>query len=142
MRQVVISASHFWLHPFNSAADHQIFIAPLMLLACQSSYALGMPALYGIITQIYDVMYPCESSHIVTFCCTTLQATGQQYTITTPPVTGAYYNVRIQLNQSLGHVGFYCNPGWGGQPNQANTVAQLGNSVWQTGLIGKFSDSS
>lgn len=60
-------------------------------------------------------------------------ATGQQYTITTPPVTGAYYNVRIQLNQTLGHVGFYCNPSWGGQPNQANTVAQLGNSVWQTG---------
>lgn len=59
-------------------------------------------------------------------------ATAQTYRIVTPQASGVYYNVRIQLNQTAGHVGFYCNPSWGGQPDADSDVAQPGNAVWQT----------
>lgn len=63
-----------------------------------------------------------------------VQATAQVYRIVTPQSSGLYYNVRIQLNQSEGHAGFYCNPSWGGQPNSESDIAQPGNAVWQTGV--------
>ncbi|KAL0054583.1 hypothetical protein WJX82_011192 [Trebouxia sp. C0006] len=59
-------------------------------------------------------------------------ATAQMYRIITPNPSGVYYNVRIQVNQTEGHVGFYCNPSWGGQPQTGSTIAQSGNAVWQT----------
>ena len=68
-------------------------------------------------------------------CCACLQATAQTYRIITPNPSGVYYNVRIQVNQTAGHVGFYCNPSWGGQPQTGSTIAQSGNAVWQTGIL-------
>ncbi|KAL0029738.1 hypothetical protein WJX79_006611 [Trebouxia sp. C0005] len=59
-------------------------------------------------------------------------ATAQTFRIITPNPSGVYYNVRIQVNQTAGHVGFYCNPSWGGQPQTGSNVAQSGNAVWQT----------
>jgi len=64
-----------------------------------------------------------------------LQATAQTYRIITPNPSGVYYNVRIQVNQTAGHVGFYCNPSWGGQPQTGSNIAQSGNAVWQTGIL-------
>lgn len=68
-------------------------------------------------------------------CCACLQATAQMYRIIAPNPSGVYYNVRIQVNQTEGHVGFYCNPSWGGQPQTGSTIAQSGNAVWQTGML-------
>lgn len=59
-------------------------------------------------------------------------ATAQTYRIITPNPSGVYYNVRIQVNQTAGHVGFYCNPSWGGQPQTGSNIAQSGNAIWQT----------
>ena len=66
---------------------------------------------------------------------TCLQATAQTYRIITPNPSGVYYNVRIQVNQTAGHVGFYCNPSWGGQPQTGSNIAQSGNAIWQTGTF-------
>ena len=68
-------------------------------------------------------------------CVQCLQATAQTYRIVTPQASGVYYNVRIQVNQTTGHVGFYCNPSWGGQPDTDSDIAQPGNAVWQTGTV-------
>lgn len=69
-----------------------------------------------------------------------MQATAQQYVITTPNVSGTYFNVRIQLEQTEGHVGFYCNPQWGGQPEAGDTIASRNNAIWQTGAPSTRSD--
>ncbi len=45
------------------------------------------------------------------------------------------------MNQTAGHVGFYCNPSWGGQPQTGSNIAQSGNAVWQTGIL-TFSECS
>ena len=62
-----------------------------------------------------------------------LQLTAQMYHIVTPSVSGTYFNVRIQLNQSEGHAALYCNPSWGGQPDPDSQIAFAGNAVWETG---------
>lgn len=64
-----------------------------------------------------------------------VQLTAQMYHIVTPNVSGTYFNVRIQVNQSEGHAAFYCNPSWGGQPDSENHIAFAGNAVWETGIV-------
>lgn len=61
--------------------------------------------------------------------------TLQRYNIIPPVLLGVYYNVRIQLESSQGHAAFYCNPSWGGQPDESNTIAQPKNAVWETGAV-------
>ncbi|KAL3156343.1 hypothetical protein ABBQ38_000661 [Trebouxia sp. C0009 RCD-2024] len=60
------------------------------------------------------------------------EVTLQRYNIIPPVLLGVYYNVRIQLESSQGHAAFYCNPSWGGQPDESNTIAQPKNAVWET----------
>ena len=67
-----------------------------------------------------------------------MQVTLQTYRIIPPVGSGAKYNVRIQLVSSEGHAGFYCNPSWGGQPDEGSTLAQPQNAVWYTGAISSF----
>lgn len=64
-----------------------------------------------------------------------MQVTLQAYRIIPPVLSGVNFNVRIQLESSEGHVGFYCNPSWGGQPDESSTIAQSKNAVWYTGVI-------
>ena len=64
-----------------------------------------------------------------------MQVTLQTYGIITPIVSGVNFNVRIRLESSEGHAGFYCNPSWGGQPDESSTIAQPKNAVWYTGVI-------
>ena len=68
-------------------------------------------------------------------CVVDLQTTTRIYHIVTPRVAGTYFNVRIQINQSEGHVGFYYNPSWGGQPDADSDIAFAGNAVWGTGML-------
>ncbi|KAL3132029.1 hypothetical protein ABBQ32_008648 [Trebouxia sp. C0010 RCD-2024] len=60
------------------------------------------------------------------------EVTLQIYNIIPPVLLGVYYNVRIQLESTQGLAGFYCNPSWGGQPDETNTIAQPKNAVWET----------
>ena len=64
-----------------------------------------------------------------------VQVTLQVYRIVPPVLPGVSYNVRIQLETSQGHAAFYCNPSWGGQPDESNTIAQPKNAVWETGAM-------
>lgn len=64
-----------------------------------------------------------------------VQVTLQIYNIIPPVLLGVYYNVRIQLESTQGLAGFYCNPSWGGQPDETNTIAQPKNAVWETGIV-------
>lgn len=64
-----------------------------------------------------------------------VQVTLQTYRIIPPVLSGVFYNVRIQLESSSGHASFYCNPSWGGQPDETNTIAQPQNAVWETGMV-------
>lgn len=63
-----------------------------------------------------------------------MQVTLQTYRIIPPVLSGVNYNVRIQLESSEGHAGFYCNPSWGGQPDESSTIAQPKNAIWYTGV--------
>ena len=68
-------------------------------------------------------------------CVADMQVTAKLYHIVTPTMAGTYFNVRIQINQSEGHVGFYYNPSWGGQPDADSDIAFAGNAVWETGML-------